>query len=133
MFLSHMFLSHMFLSHMFLSHTFLSQTFLSRILPSQDAKDGAVDAGVRALNRQRNAEASTKTRLLRVIVDPKAVTNTPLPGANRAMLRQVLLLLLSLLLLSLLLLLLLLLLNTRYCWVLGCCVYVVHHMWSDFA
>lgn len=56
---------------------------------SQDAKDGAIDAGVRALNRQRNVEASTKTRLLRVIGDPKAVSNAPLPGANRAMLRQV--------------------------------------------
>lgn len=45
---------------------------------------------MRTLNRQRNTEASTKTRLLRVIGDPTAVSSAPLPGANRAALRQAL-------------------------------------------
>lgn len=52
--------------------------------------DAPIDESVRALNRQRNTEATTKTRLLRVIGDPTAVSSAPLPGANRAALRQAL-------------------------------------------
>lgn len=56
----------------------------------QGSVDAPIDASVRTLNRQRNKEATTKTRLLRVIGDPTAVSSAPLPGANRAALRQAL-------------------------------------------
>lgn len=59
-------------------------------ITTQGSMDAPIDDSVRMLNRQRNTEASTKTRLLRVIGDPIAVSSAPLPGANRAALRQAL-------------------------------------------